>query len=175
MWGRREGKVMWISPGAAWKRAVWKENRVRWMGIIGPRQSPYQRSHEIKKQKLFLVGISAALEVLHLFTSPERLTRSLLWFNQIRVSLLWSQILTYSLLKLTHRTVWWRNPRTLFGTRFYRKWEQVKGCPVWQASNRMTPVRQLVGALKQDHELSQMVWKFIWNSQTNLWLTVAWK
>ena len=57
---------------------VWKENSEINIGIIGPGQSPYQRSHEIKKQKLFLIGISAALvEVfLSLFRSPERLTRS---------------------------------------------------------------------------------------------------
>ena len=64
-----------------------------------------------------------------------------------------------------------KQPQTLNRIRFYRKWEQVRECQVWQASNRMTIVSQQVGALKQDHEQSQMVWKYIWNNQTNLdWL-----
>lgn len=46
--------------------------------------------------------------------------------------------------------------------------EQVRGCPAWQASNRMTVVSRQVGALKQNHDQSQTVWKYTWNYQTNL-------
>jgi hypothetical protein len=45
-------------------------------------------------------------------------------------------------------------PRTFSRTRFYRKWEQVRGCLALQVSNRMTVVSQQVGALKENHEQS---------------------
>jgi hypothetical protein len=50
----------------------------------------------------------------------------------------------------------WSSLKPSAGQVFIGKQEQVRGCLVWQASNRMT-ISQQVGALKQDHIQSQTV------------------
>jgi hypothetical protein len=77
------------------------------------------------------------------FVSPKRPPRSWLWCNHTRTSLLQTQVWA------THpQDSLVKQPRILTGTGFYRNWEQVRGCPAWQASIRMTIVSRLVGSLK---------------------------
>lgn len=116
---------------------------------------------------------SWVVSIQEAFENPKRPSKSSFWCNSTRVFLF---KLKFRLPADPDKAGWEGDPKGGTVTPsspqqdkgLEEMAEQVRGCPAWQASNRMTVVSGQVGALKQNHDQSQTVWKYMWNYQANL-------
>jgi hypothetical protein len=116
----------------------------------------------------FLFQISGCPAVVLLFVNPKTPPRSWLQCSCTRVFIqagVWATSL--SLTQQNGRA----NPQALSRTRLYKEEMTARQrVSAWQASNCVTIVNWQVGALRQNREQSQTVWKYIWNRPIFSWL-----